>query len=86
MKVPVLFLVYNRPDLTKKVLEKIATYRPERLYIAADGPKDKAGEHLIDATREAATNVSWSCKVKTLLRDKNLGCRKAVSDGVDWFF
>ena len=30
--------------------------------------------------------MDWPCEVKTLFRDKNLGCKKAVSDAINWFF
>jgi len=30
--------------------------------------------------------VDWDCEVKTLFRDKNLGCKIAVSSAIDWFF
>ena len=33
-----------------------------------------------------ATDVDWPCEVKTLFREKNLGCKLAVSSGIDWFF
>jgi hypothetical protein len=36
--------------------------------------------------RNIATNVDWPCEVKTLFRDSNLGCRRAVSGALDWFF
>ncbi|HOK63602.1 MAG TPA: hypothetical protein PLE17_06900, partial [Soehngenia sp.] len=28
----------------------------------------------------------WNCEVKTLFREKNLGCGKAVSQAITWFF
>jgi len=31
-------------------------------------------------------NIDWDCQVKTLLREKNLGCGKAVSEAITWFF
>ena len=31
-------------------------------------------------------NINWDCEVKTLFRDKNLGCGKGVSSAVTWFF
>ena len=31
-------------------------------------------------------NIDWNCEVKTLFREKNLGCRIAVSRAIDWFF
>ena len=36
---PVLFLIYNRPNVTKKVFSEIQKAKPKRLYIAADGPR-----------------------------------------------
>ena len=85
---PVLFLVFNRPDTTARVFAAIRKARPERLYVAGDGPrKDRAGEaELCSETRRIATAVDWPCKVKTLFRDENLGCGKAVSGAISWFF
>ena len=84
----VLFLIFNRPDTTKKVFDVIGTARPPRLYVAADGPRtDRICEpDLCQQARSIATNVDWPCEVKTLFREENLGCRRAVSGALDWFF
>jgi len=39
--VPVLFLIFNRPGTTARVMEVIRAARPLRLYVAADGPGDR---------------------------------------------
>ncbi|MEQ8822815.1 MAG: hypothetical protein RIC14_00400 [Filomicrobium sp.] len=84
---PVLFLVFNRPDYAGVVFEAIRQAAPQRLYIAADGPRDRPGEaELCAKVREVTTAVDWECEVKTLFRDENLGCGKGVSSGVSWFF
>jgi len=36
----VLFLLFNRPDTTSKVFEKIRQIKPQRLYVASDGPRE----------------------------------------------
>src|SRR5262245_10932171 len=36
--------------------------------------------------RQIATAVDWPCQLHTLLRDRNFGCRIAVSSAIDWFF
>jgi hypothetical protein len=84
----VLFLVFNRPDVTTKVFEAIRKAKPTRLYVAADGARaDKQGEaSKVNEVREIATCVDWKCEVKTLFRDENLGCKRAVSEGISWFF
>lgn len=88
LEVPILFLVFNRPDTTARVMEAIRTARPQRLYVAADGPRDgKADEAKRCAeVRRLATRVVWPCKVRTLFRERNLGCRHAVSSAITWFF
>ena len=83
----VLFLVFNRPDTTAQVMEAIRQARPTRLYVAADGPRDRAGEQeLCDQTRAIATALDWPCEVRTLFREKDLGCGRAVSSAISWFF
>lgn len=85
---PILFLIFNRPDTTKRVFEQIKKIQPAQLFIAADGPRaDRPGEKIIcAAVRSIATNIDWDCELKTLFRDENLGCGKAVSEGISWFF
>ncbi|MBA7568032.1 hypothetical protein ES708_09751 [subsurface metagenome] len=85
---PVLFMIFNRPDTTQKVFNAIRQAKPKQLFVAADGPRpDKEGEmEKCQKAREIATSVDWDCEVKTLFRDKNLGCKIAVSSAIDWFF
>ncbi len=85
---PVLFLIFNRPDTTTQVFEQIRKVQPTRLFIAADGPRaDRDGEvELCEQARRIAEDVDWDCEIKTLYRDHNLGCRKAVSSAISWFF
>jgi hypothetical protein len=87
-KVPVLFLIFNRPENTQKVFEAIRKQQPKYLFIAADGPRDdKPGEEaLCLLTRAIAIKIDWDCEVKTLFRTQNLGCKVAVSSAISWFF
>ncbi len=88
MKTPILFIIYNRPEYTKKVFEAIKKAKPEKLFISADGPRsDRVGDvGLCEETRKIIDGVDWKCEVKILFRDKNLGCRLGVSSGISWFF
>lgn len=85
---PVLFLVFNKPETTARVFEAIRKAKPKKLYVAADGPRrSKPGEaETCEKTRQIATSVDWDCRVKTLFRKENLGCRRAVSSAITWFF
>src|SRR4051812_35098447 len=87
MNTPILFLIFNRPDVTQSVFNAIREARPKQLFVAADGPRK--GNKTDDAKcREARSiiKVDWPCELKTLYREENLGCRRAVSSGISWFF
>jgi hypothetical protein len=52
LKTPVVFLVFNRPELTARVFAEIRRARPERLLIVADGPRaGRVGEGARDRGR-----------------------------------
>lgn len=86
---PILFLVFNRPDTTRKVFERIKEIKPTRLFIAADGPRSNIigeNEKCEQVKKLILEGVVWPCEIKTLFRDNNLGCGRAVSAGITWFF
>lgn len=84
---PILLLIFNRPKTTAFVMEAIRAARPLRLYVAADGPRDRPGEaERCGEARDIATAVDWPCAVKTLFRPQNLGLCEAVSSAITWFF
>lgn len=89
MKKPILFLIFNRLDSTQKVFEQIKIAKPPKLYLASDGPRaSTSGEdETVNAVRKwVLENIDWDCDVKTLFREENLGCGKAVSGAITWFF
>ena len=88
-KTPILFLIFNRLDTAKLVFEQIKIVKPSRLYIASDGPRENKEQEsqIVAKTRDwVIQNINWDCTVETLFRDSNLGCGKAVSSAIDWFF
>ena len=89
MKTPVLFLIFNRLDTTKKVFESIRAAKIPKLYIASDGHRpEKIGEQNIvhEVRNYILDNIDWECETYTLFRDENLGCKEAVSSAITWFF
>jgi len=85
---PILFLIFNRPELTARVFAAIREVKPAKLYVAADGPRpEKVGEWKRCAeARGVLEKIDWDCEARTLLRDDNLGCGHAVSEAITWFF
>lgn len=88
-KIPVLVLAFNRADHVAEAMKAIREYKPERLYFECDGPRpQKEGERdAVEETRKTMLNaVDWPCEVKTMFREENLGCAKAVYGAITWFF
>ena len=85
---PILFLIFNRPDVTSKVFGQIRNIKPKYLYVAADGPRqDKPDDFIFcQETRRIIEGIDWECELKTLYRNENLGCGFAVCSAITWFF
>ena len=85
---PILFLVFNRPDTTQVVFNRIREVQPARLYIAADAPREGRDDEKLRCkeVKEIVSKVDWPCEVRHLYRDKNLGCKIAISSAISWFF
>lgn len=86
--IPLLLIIFNRPDKVRTLVAALEKARPSRVFIAADGaranvPGEK--ERCAEA-RAIATSLSWPCEIETRFSDKNLGCKIGVSTAIDWFF
>ncbi|NEO98884.1 MAG: glycosyltransferase family 2 protein [Symploca sp. SIO2E9] len=88
IKVPVAFLIFNRPDTTERVFEAIRQAKPPKLLVVADGPRaDKPGEvEKCAAARAVIDRVDWECEIMKNYADANMGCGQRVSSGLDWVF
>ena len=86
---PILYLIFNRPDLTEITFPSICNVKPKKLFIAADGPRTGNPDDELNckiARQYVLSKIDWDCEVQTLFRDENLGCGKAVSSAISWFF
>jgi hypothetical protein len=88
LKTPVVFVIFNRPETTKRVFAEIAKAKPPKLLVIADGPRaDRPGEkEKCTATRAIIDSVDWDCEVLTNYSYVNMGCKHRISSGLDWVF
>lgn len=87
--VPVLVLFFNRKDTLQPVLASLRQYKPKLIYLASDGPRSTVQNEtqlVSEIRRFVLDSIDWHCEVKTLFRDENLGCKKAVHEAIQWFF
>jgi hypothetical protein len=85
---PILLLLFNRPDLTRQLIDRLARIRPERLFIAIDGPRAEVESDaaLCLEVRKIVEAIPWPCEIQWLIRDENLGCGRASTRAITWFF
>ena len=85
---PVLLIIFNRPEQTRRVFESIRAVRPIRLYVAADGPRNDHPSDLESCSeaRGIVDLVDWECEVKTLFQKSNLNCGKGPAAAISWLF
>lgn len=85
---PVALFIFNRPETTERVFERIAAARPPRLFVVADGPRaDRPLESDRCAqARAIVERVNWKCDVLTNFSETNLGCQRRIASGLDWIF
>lgn len=89
MDVPVLFIIFNRKDISLKSIDAIKKAKPKKLYIACDGPRaDVEGESqkVLETRNAVLDQINWDCELFTLFRDSNLGCQQGVYTAISWLF
>ena len=87
LNTPIAFIIYRRPESSKMVFESIRKVEPKKLYIIADGPKNKNEETKCRSTRHLIeTSIDWNCEVEKIYSDTNLGCARRVQTGIDYVF
>ncbi|MGC1799486.1 MAG: hypothetical protein WA701_03795, partial [Solirubrobacterales bacterium] len=87
-RTPVAMLIFNRPETTARVFERVREARPPKLLVVADGPRaDRPGEAgRCREARAVVEAVDWPCELMTDYSEVNLGCGKRISSGLDWVF
>ncbi len=86
LETPIAFFIFNRPDLTNRVFEEIASVKPVRLLVVADGPRSEEETERCAAARAVINRIEWPCEVMVNFSDANLGCKRRLSSGLDWVF
>ncbi len=84
---PILYCCYNRISLIKKSIEIIKNINCKKIYIAIDGPKDSEEDkeknlEVINYIKK----IKFNSSIEILLRKRNLGCKIAISEAINWFF
>ena len=85
---PVIFIIFNRPDVTHRVFEAIAKAQPPILFIISDGARaTMPGEReKVEQARAIVEHIDWPCVVHRRYSQHNLGSKANVASGISWAF
>ena len=86
--VPVLLMLFNRPEITRQLFEKIRQVRPTKLFVAANGhrPGVSADIELCKAVRKIFDEIDWKCELHTNFPEVNVNMHIRWYATLDWFF
>ncbi len=86
--IPVLIIFFNRPEMLKRVFEKVREAKPTALFLYQDGARvgRQDDEENVQRCREVVSQIDWDCEVHTLYQEKNYGCDPSEYIAIRWFF
>lgn len=83
---PILIIVFNRPEKTARLVERLLMLEPREILVAADGPRHGKEKRRTDAVRDIVGRLSEVHQVRTKYASRNLGCGINVSEAIKWAF
>ena len=84
--IPVLVIAFNRPDHTRKLLQRLSSQGVGRIYVSIDGPRNVAEIAKCNEVLSVTKTFSDKMEIIVLYRNRNLGCGIGVTAAIDWFF
>jgi hypothetical protein len=86
VNIPIVYFVYNRPDLTLKSFDIIKKLKPKILFIISDGPKTSNDLLDVKKVRKIVSNITWKCHVYKKFSKINLGNKISTEKALDYAF
>lgn len=85
---PVICIIYNRPRLARKMVDRLRQIKPGRILVVADGPKPGEDKDVQACAQVRAEfeRIDWDCLIDRDYAQSNLGCRRRILSGLDWAF
>ena len=86
-EIPVTIFLFRRTNTLKDIFARIATVKPSKMYIIADGGRNDIEHRECIACREYAESlIDWDCDIIRNYSDSNRGVYKNIGEGAKWVF
>ncbi|GIU38571.1 hemolytic protein HlpA [Shewanella schlegeliana] len=86
-KVPVALFIFKRSETLERIFSKIRDYRPDKIYLIADGHRNDEEKKLVDYTRNKVEQlIDWDCQIIKNYSPENRGVYENIGGGANWVF
>ncbi len=85
-EVPVVYILYNRPQTVRKTFAAIRSIQPKTLFLIADGPKNDLDALKVSEARKEVEHIDWDCTVIRIYASDNMGCANRITSGLSTVF
>lgn len=82
-KTGIALFLYNRPDHSKEVIEKLRLNNIKKLYIFIDGIKKEEHKEASIAVRKLAHDIYW-CEKEVIINEQNIGLANSIIKGINY--
>lgn len=84
--IPIVFITFNRPDVTRTMLDQILKINPAKLYFFNDGPRNETDQKNCFEIRKMASEIRMEGQLINRFETANLGCKMGESTAMSWLF
>ncbi len=89
ISIPVLLILFNRPEISKQLINSLGKTQPNKVYVYFDGPRENQkmiDSENIDEIKKFIENIDWNCDIQIKENTTNLGSHIAPKKAIDWLF
>jgi len=86
---PVLLVVFNRPEFTRKVIDRLREIKPKIILVAADGPRlsnPSDIQNCKEVINVVNRGIDWPATLITNISKTNMGLRHRMASAITWAF
>jgi hypothetical protein len=82
---PIIYIFFNRPEVTRRTFAEVARVKPAKLYLISDGPRPGRTDDVIKGghcRKIVESMITWPCDVTYDYAETNMGCGKRLASGL----
>lgn len=85
--IPVVLIIFKRKDKIKRIIDRIAEVKPQKIYLLADGPRNSDEIIAVEECRKLVEqSITWNCSIIKNYSDCNRGVYENIGEGAKWVF